>query len=764
MADYRDLLRRAVEALPENNGAARRQVYEKARKALYAQLRAIEPALPSREITQHRLHLEDCIREVEQQATEKLLGGFQALEEESPTAEGAQIATQDGDVAVLEREEVAAPPAETDEAGSEPERSDTDAHAEKVQLDAPVEEAALADESSSEEPPVDEPVGVGEADEELPVKEPAEDAENGEVEDRFAEDVAPEVPAIPIAPEPTGSRAAETIDDIIRQAEGAGEAPANPLEGERQDNRDATDRMAVEPAGDVPVPEAEKDADQAPAAEEVADKADISEQPAVASDEPAKIAPARDGGLTLDVTRETDSSPLSAHRAEPFLGTPKTDTAVSAATAMSAVREVEVDIPADRKSEGSEAQQAIDNAIALLDKEARGEEGEAPSDAAADMPVKDPLSADLKFARTEDLEEETGGGNALTIFLVLFLVLLAAVGGAGYWAWREGYLNLNGLLGQGQAETASTVTAPAGGTAGAGATGQTSPGNTASPANETPSATMDAGTNTAPETSGTSTQVETGPSATPNTSSAPTSNTVGTTVPATGINTTTPATEPNTGQIKSEARLSSNETSAAAADTTKTDQGTAPAADAATGNQALLLEASDSGGSGAVPYSGTVVWSRGTDEMGQPTLIANASIPARNMKVKLLIRKNSDPGLPASHLMEVDFNLTESFVGGGIGKLAGVLLKNKELVQGTPLVGASARVVGNSFLYALTADKKDVAKNEDLLKSDKWLDLALVYSTGKQAILTLEKSAAAQKLFDEVIAVWAKSPTAKTGG
>ena len=34
MADYKELLRRAVEALPENNGAARRAVYEKARAAL----------------------------------------------------------------------------------------------------------------------------------------------------------------------------------------------------------------------------------------------------------------------------------------------------------------------------------------------------------------------------------------------------------------------------------------------------------------------------------------------------------------------------------------------------------------------------------------------------------------------------------------------------------------------------------------------------------------------------------------------------------
>ena len=76
MADYKELLRRAVEALPENNGAARRAVYEKARAALVGQLRAINPPLPARDITTHRLQLEDCIRQVEQDASEASISGI----------------------------------------------------------------------------------------------------------------------------------------------------------------------------------------------------------------------------------------------------------------------------------------------------------------------------------------------------------------------------------------------------------------------------------------------------------------------------------------------------------------------------------------------------------------------------------------------------------------------------------------------------------------------------------------------------------------
>ncbi|MBL8595795.1 MAG: hypothetical protein JNK01_24150, partial [Devosia sp.] len=84
MADYKELLRRAVEALPENNGAARRAVYEKARAALVGQLRAINPPLAARDITAHRLQLEDCIRQVEQEASEAVIAGLGSGKEDNP--------------------------------------------------------------------------------------------------------------------------------------------------------------------------------------------------------------------------------------------------------------------------------------------------------------------------------------------------------------------------------------------------------------------------------------------------------------------------------------------------------------------------------------------------------------------------------------------------------------------------------------------------------------------------------------------------------
>ncbi|MNI97872.1 hypothetical protein D3C73_1566010 [compost metagenome] len=64
--------------------------------------------------------------------------------------------------------------------------------------------------------------------------------------------------------------------------------------------------------------------------------------------------------------------------------------------------------------------------------------------------------------------------------------------------------------------------------------------------------------------------------------------------------------------------------------------------------------------------------------------------------------------------------------------------------------------MGNSFLFALSASPDDQTTNSQLLESRRWLDLAIVYGTGRNAILTLEKDQEAQALFSEVFAAWAQ--------
>ena len=163
------------------------------------------------------------------------------------------------------------------------------------------------------------------------------------------------------------------------------------------------------------------------------------------------------------------------------------------------------------------------------------------------------------------------------------------------------------------------------------------------------------------------------------------------------------------------------------------------------GSQSLLLEASDNGTTGAVPFSGTVDWSQGHRRDGPADADRQGQHPGAQPRGRRADPQEFGPQ-PAGQPPDGDqLPGHDSFIGGSIAGLPGVLLKNEELVQGTPLVGASARVVGNSFLFALSASPEDVTANTNLLTSRKWMDLALIYATGKRAIITLEKDATAQR-------------------
>lgn len=696
MADYKELLRRAVEALPENNGAARRAVYEKARAALVGQLRAINPPLPARDITTHRLQLEDCIRQVEQEASEANIAGMGGEPPAPPTLPPVFA-------------EEAKKPAHKPDSKPEPvaHRSEPAAH-----KPAPV---------------AHKPAPHGEA--------PHDDA---------ADDTA-------------------SIEDIIAAAErDRAPAPAKAADVKAPE-------LKSRPPKSQPVLVARSD----PPDEGAKRPAKSEHRPLPTIVARAEAAKGRTAGASFGVAMDTGRrGPTIEPRRERGNGLAATARQIEPiefdvpddVQAMTAVREVEVE------SHPADSQGAIDRAIATLDREARGEAQPARYDETEvdleDEPMQAPArrqgllggkakvrGSELAVARGEReskpprparefanprraqaarafdgvprAQPERGGMGAVTIFLIIFSVLLAGAGGAGFWAWQEGYINLDAMFGKG---TPVVTTAAAGPAVTPDSTG---PGNTETPPAVTePANQLKADEQLAP--------------------------TVVAAAPATEAVQPLALQSP-TADAKTEARLGGDAGSsaeAAAAAVAALDP------TSAAGSQSLLLEASDSGTTGAVPFSGTVDWSKGTDELGQPTLIGKANIPARNLSVELLIRRNSDPSLPASHLMEINFTVPDSFIGGSIAGLPGVLLKNEELVQGAPLVGASARVVGNSFLFALSATPEDNTANTTLLTSRKWMDLALIYASGKRAIITLEKDAAAQALFTEVFGTWGKAAAA----
>jgi hypothetical protein len=173
---------------------------------------------------------------------------------------------------------------------------------------------------------------------------------------------------------------------------------------------------------------------------------------------------------------------------------------------------------------------------------------------------------------------------------------------------------------------------------------------------------------------------------------------------------------------------------------------------------AVLYEADQNDPQGK-RFAGSVVWRTETVSPGPglaPELAVRAdiSIPERHMTVTWSLRRNTDKALPASHTIEIMFNLPPDFPGGGISNVPGILMKDSEEVRGMPLAGLAVKVTNGFFLIGLNAADTDMQRNIQLLKERAWFDVLIVYNNGSRAILTLEKGPPGDHAFSDAFTAW----------
>jgi hypothetical protein len=119
------------------------------------------------------------------------------------------------------------------------------------------------------------------------------------------------------------------------------------------------------------------------------------------------------------------------------------------------------------------------------------------------------------------------------------------------------------------------------------------------------------------------------------------------------------------------------------------------------------------------------------------------------------IRRNTDKALPASHMIEIIFNLPADFPSGGISNLPSIRMKQAENEPGAPLAGVSVKVTSEYFLTGLSASDADMQRNIALLKNRSWFVFWIVYNNGRHAMLTIEKGPHGELAFKEAFDAWA---------
>jgi hypothetical protein len=142
---------------------------------------------------------------------------------------------------------------------------------------------------------------------------------------------------------------------------------------------------------------------------------------------------------------------------------------------------------------------------------------------------------------------------------------------------------------------------------------------------------------------------------------------------------------------------------------------------------------------------------------GQPlekAVIANVDIPDAGVTMRMVLRRNLDTTLPASHTVELTFTTREGDTNRVIRDVGLLQFKSEEAARGTPVAGLPVPVRENLFLIGLSNLQADIARNTQLFVRRNWVDLPVRMASGQRAILSFEKGGSGEQVINDAFSQW----------
>jgi hypothetical protein len=154
---------------------------------------------------------------------------------------------------------------------------------------------------------------------------------------------------------------------------------------------------------------------------------------------------------------------------------------------------------------------------------------------------------------------------------------------------------------------------------------------------------------------------------------------------------------------------------------------------------------------------GTVTWSVvdasfGADGPVKRVIRAEADIPNRDLRMVMTIYRNDDPRLPDDPIVELVID-TPARSYDTVARLSGFELRDSEQIAGDQIMMRSSGDDG-FFLVALAPDERAARTNTDLLKTAQWIDIAMVYKSGRSALFTLKSDLPGDPAFTQLLDAW----------
>lgn len=156
--------------------------------------------------------------------------------------------------------------------------------------------------------------------------------------------------------------------------------------------------------------------------------------------------------------------------------------------------------------------------------------------------------------------------------------------------------------------------------------------------------------------------------------------------------------------------------------------------------------------------NGRVFWRLDSESAGQgrpvETIVrATIEIPDAGMNLDFTIRRNTDTAFPASHIIGLRF--TNSGDPSQAVKEVGVpQFKTAEGERGAPLSAINSALGDNLFVVALSNVPVEVERNTDLILNRSWIDLPVLFTSGRRGIITFEKGVSGAQTLGDAFGRW----------
>jgi hypothetical protein len=163
--------------------------------------------------------------------------------------------------------------------------------------------------------------------------------------------------------------------------------------------------------------------------------------------------------------------------------------------------------------------------------------------------------------------------------------------------------------------------------------------------------------------------------------------------------------------------------------------------------------------------AGRAIWRLDAVNSGQglplETVVrGHIDLPGAGLTLNLVLRRNLDAALPASHTIELTFSTLP--VAGSpartVRDVALPVMRPEESIRGVAVSGLPVPVKENVFLIGLSDLKGDVEKNTELLLRRNWMELPIRFASGQKAALLFDKGVSGERIFLDAFRQWGQAP------